>query len=77
MVFDKKFCFSFEIINHWLINLSAIDVTVTTIDAEIRLRTWRPCSKDHRVYLSSSMSVMLDICKKNTQSRLKWGKAHL
>lgn len=62
MVFEKKICFSFDLISHWLINLSPIDVTVMTIDAEIRLRTWRPCSKDHRAYLSSSMSAMFDIC---------------
>lgn len=35
-----------------------------SVDPEIRLRTWKPCSKDHRVYSSSGMGVMLDICKR-------------
>lgn len=68
MVFENKICFSFDLISHCLISPSPIDMTVATVDAEIRLRTWRCCSKDQRVCSSSSMSVMLNVCRRRMYS---------
>lgn len=70
MIFESQICFSFDLIRNWLINLSPMDVTVTTRDAEMRLRAWRSGSKDHKACSSSSRNIPLDIYRIMPQSRL-------